>query len=140
MSGIEANWDHHRVDKSKIEKSYLEFEKNIISLLSTIEKGLKTQTFLYNYNGTENQDDELKTLVENNKELSHQKDKKLNETSLRMAQYENLKKGELYFDSSFFLAKYVAYVFPWTYEAVPLNFVPGFIVCNLCSNRLIIDL
>lgn len=98
MSVIEDNWNIHYSLKSIEENSYMEFESKVESLhekfLGVLENGFKHKKLNWNSNVTYNHDDELKTLIERNKQMRQEIDKKLEEFSQQKVQYENYKKGK----------------------------------------------
>lgn len=94
MSIIEQeSWNYYRDNNDFEKRSYVVFETKSKSLLSDIENGLKTHTS-NNSNDTENQDRELQTLLETNMKLLMEKDKKTQEYSQQMVQYQNLKESK----------------------------------------------
>ncbi|XP_035433065.1 uncharacterized protein LOC118264607 [Spodoptera frugiperda] len=98
MSVIEDNWNIHYSLKSIEENSYMEFESKVESLhekfLGVLENGFKHKKLNWNSNVTYNHDDELKTLIERNKQMRQEIDKKLEEFSQQKVQYENYKKDQ----------------------------------------------
>ncbi|CAD0199352.1 unnamed protein product [Chrysodeixis includens] len=98
MSIIEKHWDiQFNLDVIE-ENSYREFEDKMKSLheqiISHIENGFRVQKGIYNGNIAQNHDDELKNLIEQNKQLRYNIDTKVEELSKQKIQYENYKKDQ----------------------------------------------
>ncbi|KAJ8730106.1 hypothetical protein PYW07_017144 [Mythimna separata] len=99
MSIIEEIWDV-QINLNLIEEnSYTEFEAKVISLhehvLNVISNDFRAKKYNnYNNNIARNHDDELKTLIERNKQLRHDIDTKLEELAQQKIQYENYKKDQ----------------------------------------------
>uniref|UniRef100_A0A2A4JS26 Kinetochore protein SPC25 n=1 Tax=Heliothis virescens TaxID=7102 RepID=A0A2A4JS26_HELVI len=98
MSIIEQN-RYTKLNLNNIEENcYLEFEAKVESLnehiINIIENGFKDKKFNSNDNVLQNNDEELKVLVEQNKQLRYSIDTKLNEISQQKNQYENYKKDQ----------------------------------------------
>lgn len=98
MSIIEENWDIKLNLTTIEENNYVEFEARVKCLhehiLNLIDNGFKVHKYNYNGNVAQN-DDELITLMERNKQLRHDIDSKLEDLSQQKIQYENYKKGIL---------------------------------------------
>ncbi|KAJ8728144.1 hypothetical protein PYW08_016529 [Mythimna loreyi] len=99
MSIIEEIWDI-QINLNLIEEnSYIEFEAKVVSLhehvLNIISNDFRAKKYNnYNNNIAQNHDDELKNLIERNKQLRHDIDIKLEELSQQKTQYENYKKDQ----------------------------------------------
>ncbi|PZC86407.1 uncharacterized protein LOC110376318 [Helicoverpa armigera] len=99
MSIIEQNWCTELNLNNIEEKCYQEFEAKVESLnehlINIIENGFKDKKkYNSNNNVLQNNDEELKALIEQNKQLRHSIDIKLNELSQQKNQYENYKKDQ----------------------------------------------
>ncbi|KAF9424059.1 hypothetical protein HW555_000768 [Spodoptera exigua] len=98
MSIIEENWNIQYNLKRIEETSYLEFESKVESIhdnfLGVLENGFKLKKLNWSSNLTHNHDDELKSLIERNKQMRQDIDKKLEEFSQQKIQYENYKKDQ----------------------------------------------
>lgn len=97
MSITEEIWEV-QINLNLIEEnSYIEFEAKVVSLhehvLNVIENGFRAKKYNCNNNVAQNHDDELKNLIERNKQLRHDIDSRLEELSQQKVQYENYKKG-----------------------------------------------
>ena len=102
MSIIEEIWDVQVNLNLLEENSYIEFESKVVSLhehvVNVIENGFRVNKYNCSNNVALNHDDELKTLIERNKQLRQDIDMKLEELSQQKIQYENYKKGTFYYD------------------------------------------
>lgn len=97
MSIIEEIWDI-QINLDQIEEnSYNEFEAKVVSshehVINVIENGFRVNKYNCSNNVALNHDDELKILIERNKQLRLDIDTKLEEFSQQKVQYENYKKG-----------------------------------------------
>lgn len=98
MSYEEDDWNYY-INLDSIEESFFDnFDKCLRVLHEDIydllkDGQIKTHKYNYNSNNNENYDEELKRLIERNKEARQNIDLKLEDISKQQIQYENFKKG-----------------------------------------------
>lgn len=96
MSLIEEIWDI-QINLNLIEENnYIDFQAKVVSLhehvLNIIENGFRVNKSNFNNSVPQNHD-ELKTIIERNKQLRHDIDKKVEELSQQKLHYEKYKNG-----------------------------------------------
>ncbi|XP_045448495.1 uncharacterized protein LOC123656926 [Melitaea cinxia] len=98
MSVIEANWSY-KINIDEIEANlYSNFELSLSSLcenvLKALEDGFLIENINFQANLAQTYDEELRRLIESNKELRQAIDLKLNQLTGKQMQYENYKKDQ----------------------------------------------
>lgn len=100
MSTIDENWDFLASNFKDIEaKHFTEFELQVNNLCENFLKLLEDSFLIQSPHSQTNpkqsydDDDELKLIVDSNKELRQEIDFKLKGLTLKQEQYENFKKG-----------------------------------------------
>ncbi|XP_046959511.1 uncharacterized protein LOC124529690 [Vanessa cardui] len=98
MSVIEAKWNY-KISLSEVEDSFysnFELQLNNIceNVLKALEDGFLIESINYQANIAQTYDEELKLIVENNKELRQEIALQLNEITRQQTQYENYKQDQ----------------------------------------------
>nr|XP_026488364.1 uncharacterized protein LOC113395039 [Vanessa tameamea] len=98
MSVIEAKWNY-KISLSEIEDSFysnFELQLNNIceNVLKALEDGFLIESINYQANIAQTYDEELKLIIENNKELRQEIALQLNEITRQQTQYENYKQDQ----------------------------------------------
>ncbi|XP_050346120.1 uncharacterized protein LOC126770655 [Nymphalis io] len=98
MSVIEAKWNY-KINISEIEEScYSNFELQLNNIcenvLKALEDGFLIENINYQANIAQTYDEELKLIIESNKELRQEIALQLNELTKQQTQYENFKQDQ----------------------------------------------
>ncbi|KAM3964377.1 uncharacterized protein ACR2FA_001352 [Aphomia sociella] len=98
MSVIDDIWDYQLDLHTIEEENYSEFDVKISNIsehiIKLLEDGFKRQSFNYNGIVAQNNDDELRNLVDKNKQLRLDIDVKLEEISQHQSRYEHFKQEQ----------------------------------------------
>ncbi|XP_059047157.1 uncharacterized protein LOC131842597 [Achroia grisella] len=99
MSVIEDNWDFQFDLHSVENESFHEFQVKVDNVnervVKLLEDGFKPQNINYNFINTQNHDgDELKNLIDKNKQLRQDIDVKLEDIAQRQSRYEHCKQDQ----------------------------------------------